>query len=191
MARSLLSKEEQDALMELFGTVPKSPEEEEKRPPKKPVAASEARSESPEIARSVERLGCEAREWEVPLRELTGNDVSITLKKLLRLSALRKPDETPIYQGGNRLYAVPVPLVNLINEKSLGALNENPMLMHPLSPMDKTLFETTGSFFCNEGKLQTADNVFRSHTMIEAVFEIDIKPLLRTVLRVWYEDESV
>ncbi|WP_345973447.1 hypothetical protein [Sulfurimonas diazotrophicus] len=181
MARGVLNQAEVDALMELFGTAPKS----EQKP-------QHAEKPSPEVGALRSELEATARRWEAALAALTGAPVTVTLQSIVRRGRAAEEADAILLMCAERgrYLIVPEPLVNLVNEKSLGALEPDPLLGHPLSTIDKALFESTGALFAEGKGLAGLDRLPGGEKVLEARFDIAVAPLLKTTVRLLLDEES-
>ena len=178
MQKPLLSKAELDALMGLFdpgqpGTKSIKPDAE-KREPKRDVGSLKSAFEA------------EGRRWSEALEMLTGHPAKVTLRTIVKASGPVVETGDVAYgltTDGGRYFVCSEALVNLVNEKSLGAREELPMVTHALSAIDRALFEQCGAFFAEEGALVWAENPPETAGRIEARFDIEIAPILRTAVR--------
>lgn len=180
MAEGLLSKDEIDALMSLFGSEP---------PAKKKTATR--KKEGVDALKA--DLEAKALRWAAALKALTGCPSKVTLRTIVKTSRIAA-DDTHLFlrcAKRERFLIVPQSLVNLINEKSLGAQDALPMLTHPLSEIDRELFETTGRLFSEEGVLKQEDALADTGTVYEARFDLEIEALLRTTVRMVIHDQPV
>ena len=80
-------------------------------------------------------------------------------------------------------------LVNLVNEKSLGAGEEAPMVSHALSAIDRVLFETCGAFFTPGETLSSVERPPET-ARIEVRYVVEIVPLLRTTVRLVIDERD-
>jgi hypothetical protein len=180
MAEGLLSKDEIDALMSLFGTEPPAKKKTAKRG-KKAVDALKA------------DLEANALGWAAALEALTGCPSKVTLRTIVKPSVVVAEGTHLLLRCAKRerFLIIGRSLVNLVNEKSLGAPDLKPMLSHPLSKIDRELFETTGRLFSEESVLTRVNTLPDTEALYEARFEIEIEPLLRTALRMVVYDKPV
>ena len=182
MARGVLNQAEVDALMELFGTAPKA-----EQPPKRTEGVP------PQISTLRSELEGTARQWAEALRALTGDSATVTLQSIVRRGrATEEPGNVLLqYAEESRYLVVPEPLVNLVNEKSLGALEIEPFLEHPLTTIDRELFVTTGSLFSGGSRMVHAAQIPEGKHLLEARFDIAVGLLLQTTVRMVLHDESL
>ncbi|WP_345990273.1 hypothetical protein WCX18_05050 [Sulfurimonas sp. HSL1-2] len=182
MARGILNQAEVDALMELFGTAPKA---------EQPVKRGEGAA--PEVSALRSALEATARQWAEALGALTGAPATVTLKSIVRRG--RATEETGNvllqYAEAPRYLVVPEPLVNLVNEKSLGALEIDPLLEHPLTTIDRELFASTGTLFSGGSRMVQAAQIPGGKHLLEARFDIAVGLLLQTTVRMVLHDESL
>ncbi|MEJ2467918.1 MAG: hypothetical protein P8Y65_07390 [Campylobacterales bacterium] len=180
MAEGLLSKDEIDALMSLFGSEP---------PVKK--KAPTRRKEGVDALKA--DLEAKALRWAAALKALTGCPSNVSLRTIVKTSRIAVDDTHLLLRCARRerFLLVPQSLVNLVNEKSLGALEPTPMLSHPLSEIDRELFETTGRLFSEEGVLKQEDALTDTGPLYEARFDLEVETLLRTTVRMVIRDQPV
>jgi hypothetical protein len=180
MSEGLLSKDEIDALMSLFGAEP---------PAKKKMVKSRQKG----VDALKEDLEAKASGWAAALETLTGCPSKVTLRTIVKPSGVATDGTHLLVRCAKqeRFLIVARSLVNLINEKSLGAMEPEPMLSHPLSGIDRALFETTGRLFSEEGVMKLADTLPDTEALYEARFEIGIESLLHTTLRMVVYDKPV
>ncbi|MHC3994242.1 hypothetical protein ACXWTF_05390 [Thiomicrolovo sp. ZZH C-3] len=182
MAGGVLNQAEIDALMELFGTAPNS--DRQPKPAGKP---------QPEVGALRSELDATARRWEAALAALTGMPATVTLQSIVRRG--RAAAEAGTVQlkcaEAGRYLIVPEALVNLVNEKSLGAAETDPLLGHPLSAIDRALFETTGALFADGEGVSEVDRLPQGAKVLEARFDIAVGALLKTTVRLLLDEESV
>ncbi|WP_345986522.1 hypothetical protein WCX49_05190 [Sulfurimonas sp. HSL-1656] len=182
MAGGVLNQAEVDALMELFGTAPKSTQ-----PPKRTERAA------PEINALRSELEATARQWAEALRSLTGDAATVTLQSIVRRGRATEECGNVVLQYAEepRYLIVPEPLVNLVNEKSLGALEIDPFLEHPLSTIDRELFASTGMLFSGGSRMVQTAQIPEGIHLLEARFDIAVGSLLQTTMRMVLHDESL
>lgn len=182
MPKPLLSKAEVDALMGLF-------EPGEDRP-----APRREKAETSGGALNALKSACEAeaRRWSEALEKLTGHPSNVTLRSIVRAAGGPGEGEVCFRLGrdGRRFLVCSESLVNLVNEKSLGALEEPPALLHALSAIDRALFEACGAFLGGEEGLVSLENPPEAATRIEARYAVDIAPLLRTTVRLLIDEQD-
>jgi len=185
MPKPLLSKAEVDALMGLFE--PGDPGTERAAPRREKAAANGD-------AVNALKSACEdeARRWSEALEKLTGHPTNVTLRSIVRAAGGPAEGEVCFRLGsdGRRFLICSESLVNLVNEKSLGALEEPPALLHPLSAIDRALFEACGAFLGGEEGLVSLENPPEAAMRIEARYAVDIAPLLRTTVRLLIDEQD-
>lgn len=184
MQKGVLTQSEIDALMDLFETPPAQPRES---------GAGAADAASADIAVIKERCIALAETWSRALKEHIGHSAKVSLRSIVRTSPPVADDDHALYRVArqpDRFLLCPKSLINLVNEKRLGAFDEIPMLMHPLTAIDKALFEDTGSFFAREGALEQVGEASAAGTVLEARYDVEIAPYLRTKLRLFSHAES-
>ena len=184
MPKPLLSKAELDALMDLFG--PEASGAERKQPRR-----NKAEKDG---TVSVLKSACEAeaRRWSEALERLLGHPSKVTLRSIVRIAgAATAPDEVcfRLGSGGERYLLCAEALVNLVNEKSLGAGEEAPMVSHALSAIDRALFETCGAFFAPGETLLSVEHPPET-ARIEVRYVVEIAPLLRTTVRLVIDERD-
>ncbi len=183
MQKGVLSKREYDALMELFESA--KPVTETEQPSEQPVRMNTA----PDALRS--RYDALASEWAKSFFAVTGQTAYIRLRTIVKKRKFEKPEDEVVYRCGEHTCLVcPAPLINYINEQRLGAYDQIPQLMHPLTQIDMLLFEQTAAVLFHEESMTLADTVPEGRVWIEAGFDLEIAPYLRTTFR-WLHDESL
>lgn len=183
MQKGMLSVQEYEALMELFeGAKPASGE----------VQASEHKKRSGESAEALRhRYEALASEWMKAFFTVTGVKAHVRLRTIARKSRVETAEDEVIYRCGEQEYMVcPAPLVNFINEQRLGAGDLIPELMHPLTQIDMQLFEQTAASLFHTESMTLTDRLPEGKPWIEAGFNLEIAPYLRTTFR-WLNDESL
>jgi len=182
MARGVLTQAEIDALMELFGT----------RPPSERQVKASAVPE-PAIGALRSELEATARQWAAALETLTGAPSTVTLHTIVRRGRTAGEEGQVLLRcaEGDRFLIVPESLVNLLNERSLGALEPDPLLGHALTAIDKALFEMTGGFLAGGGSVEQVAQLPAGEEMLEARFDIAVAPILRTTLSIVLYDKPV
>lgn len=183
MSKGMLTQQEYDALMELFDSA--------QHPPRKDKAVSRQKRghSTPEIIKN--RCEALASEWSEELASLTGQTASVRLRTIVKKGMIDIGEEETLYQSGERAYIVfSASLVNFVNEQRLGAQELIPQLMHPLTQIDRQLFEQTGALFSKREALTLVETPPLAPGWIEAGFDVEIAPFLRTTLR-WVSHEPV
>lgn len=176
MPKPLLSKAELDALMGLFDA-DRSGEENVKPSGERPQM-------KPDVGSLKTVFETEALRWAEALEKLTGHPARVTLRTIIRVSESgAEAGEVAYGMANGRVLICAEALVNLVNEKSLGAGEEVPMVSHALSAIDRKLFEMSGAFFAESGDLSSAEKMPETAGRIEARYDIEIAPLLRTSVR--------
>jgi len=184
MEKGLLTKSEIDALMDLFET----------QQPRQRAADAEPAAPGVEVGALKTRLETMAVQWSAALATLTGRPSKVSLRTILRVSVIAAEASDAYYrcEMPRECYLIcPESFVNFVNEKGLGALEEIPMTVHPLSAIDRALFESTGSFMAEGGRLWHVEKLPSWKPVIEARFDVEIVPLLRTTLRLVTDGQSV
>lgn len=178
MSKKLLSKEEQDALLELF---------ESAKPETKNADLKQEKAAKPAGLGALKaELESEAVHWAAALESLIGMQVRITLQRIVKTSDAALGSEEVCYRLGqypDRYLICTVSLVNLVNEKSLGSQEEAPMVLHPLTEIDKGLFENSGAVFSGGRALIHMASLPAGRPRIEALYNVDIAPLMRSKVR--------
>jgi len=185
MPKPLLSKAELDALMGLF---------ESGNPETKGEAGRQRTELKGDVGALKTVFASEARRWSRALETQTGHAAKVTLRTIVRASGpVAETGEVcfRLGQKGRRLLICSEALVNLVNEKCLGAREEPPMVSHALSEIDRALFEACGAFFAEEGTLLSVENPPETAARIEARYDIEIAPLLRTTVRLVIDEKDV
>jgi|GEM_PF-6779174 len=179
---NLLTPKETEALLSLFASRDAAPASSGNRTGEAPGKRSETVGKARKLfARTAER-------WKEGAEAATGLETACRLRSIVRpngpvrdgfywFEALRSK-ERKMYVG------VPEALVNLVNERALGAVEELPPPAHRLTRTDRVLFETTGRFFSGsptaDAALRAVEAPGKAGRPLEAVFELQIRPLLRT-----------
>jgi hypothetical protein len=185
MPKPLLSKAETDALMGLFDT---------RKPAKTDADFRKKGGDADDDVAALKRvLESEALRWSEALASLTGHPAKVSLRTIVRVSGISAGAGEVCFrfaQAQGHFLICSEALVNLVNEKSLGAGEEPPMVTHPLSAIDRTLFEGCGAFFAREGELVFSENLPEEASRIEARYDIEIAPLLRTAVRLVIDEHD-
>jgi len=183
MSKKLLSKEEQDALLELF---------ESARPEVKSAEPRHEKTRKTEgVAALKAELESEALHWEAALETLIGTKVRIRLHRIVKTSEAAPGYEEVCYRlkkHPERYLICAVSLVNLVNEKSLGAQEDAPMVLHPLTEIDKSLFESSGTVFTEGEGLTYTASLPAGRSRVEALYDIEISPLMRSKVRLVFDE---
>jgi len=181
MAGGILTRDEIDALMTLFSETPGTKE----------VLRVTRRTEPVRVRALRKRLEALAARWSAELKSVTGHAAKAGLRQIVKTSRVLPSESEVLYRCGDTACYLVVgrALVNLVNEKSLGALASEPLLRHPLTSIDRALFETTGRLFAETGELSEAEALPEAGTLLEARFDIEIEPLLRTTVRLLLYDQ--
>ena len=177
MPGGVLTQAELDMLMALFG---------QSMPRQKRTADA-----GKKVAVLKETLETRAALWAAAFEAKSGYPATVTLRTILRVKRV-EVEETEILvkeSGTAHYFIMPAALVNLVNERSLGAFETLPMLSHPLSAIDRALFLSTGDFLSKGLLLAQPGQLPQKQRMIEAHFDVALKPLLRTTMRMVMPDE--
>lgn len=182
MRKGMLTEQEYDALMELFEGARQIPQAE------KPSVQTKSEKVQPNALKS--RCEALASAWSEALTAVTGQTADIRLRMIVKKRMVDIGEDETVYRSGDHTYIVcSEPLVNYINEQRLGAYDQIPQLMHPLTQIDKLLFERTGALLCNDESLTLVEKLHGQRGWLEARFDFKVAPFLRTTLR-WASDES-
>lgn len=180
MEKGLLSQHEIDALMALFDA-PVQGADRHTAPEVRDVAALKS-----DLERKAER-------WQEMMETEVSQPVGIRLQSIVRTSALHVAEDEVLYRAGDSpaCYLIcPASLINYLNEKMLGSLEQIPLLMHTPTAIDKALFEQTGRMFSEQDTLTCAEKTPDAAMRLEARFSIEAAPFLRCMVR-WIADEPV
>lgn len=183
MEKGLLSQHEIDALMALFDSPVQGTEKQK----------ASASPEGPDIALLKSDLEHMARHWQSVFETQSSQTVGIRLQTIVRTASFHVAEDEVLYrisETPSRYLVCPASLINYINEKQLGALDQIPLLMHTPTAIDKKLFEQTGRMLAEQGTLTYVETLPDAARRIEARFSIEAAPFLRCTVR-WITDEPV
>jgi hypothetical protein len=177
MSKKLLSKAEQDALLEIFN-MPN---------PQKETGAAPRRVRTAEPAEALQtELEAVASRWTEALKLKCTAEVSVALQQIVRHAEFTLGREECCYKMTvypKRFLVCSSALINLVNEKALGSRAEIPLVSHALTEIDKGLFESSGAFFAGDSALSYCEKPPQGREWVEARFDVRIAPVLRTTLR--------